>query len=246
MNPDPKLYYLLINLGSVSIPFLLSFDKRVAFYKKWRAFWPANLITLAFFVVWDVLFTHYGVWGFNGNYLTGVNLINLPIEEWLFFICVPYASVFLYETLRTYISGNPFDRLGAPVMATVVLTSAALFAFYTDRWYTAFTALFTLIGGSFVLRKRMAWMGWYAFAYAIVLVPFIVSNGMLTGLDFTQYPMFNSDVDAVSDQIVWYNNAHNLQLRIFSVPVDDFLYAFLLLGMNIAIYEALLKRYQLR
>ena len=89
-------------------------------------------------------------------------------------------------------------------------------------------------------------MGWYAFAYAIVLVPFIVSNGMLTGLDFTQYPLVNSDVDAVSDQIVWYNNAHNLQLRIFSIPVDDFLYAFLLLGMNIAIYEALLKRYQLR
>src|SRR5210317_1835287 len=92
--------YLLINLFSILIPFIASFDKRLDFYKQWKFLFPAIIITLAFFISWDVLYTYLGVWGFNPKYLTGINLINLPIEEWMFFVAIPYSCVFTYYALN--------------------------------------------------------------------------------------------------------------------------------------------------
>lgn len=243
---QPSWYYLLINLGSIAVPFLLSFDNRVAFYKKWKAFWPANLITLAFFVVWDIFFTKEGIWGFNDTYLLGFDLFGLPIEEWLFFICIPYACVFLYETLLTYIPGDPFKKVGKPAIVIVALLCIALMSIYTMRLYTSFTALFTLLGLLLLLRTGAKWFGRFILAYLVILIPFIIANGLLTGIEFWHYDLLNSNVSGIADQIVWYNNDHNLRFRVFSVPLDDFLYGFLLIGMNIAIYEKLLTRYQLR
>ena len=78
--------YLLINLCSISIPFLFSFHKRLEFHKSWPALWPALVITAAIFIVWDVWFTEMGIWSFNPDYLIGWNILGLPLEEWLFFI----------------------------------------------------------------------------------------------------------------------------------------------------------------
>jgi hypothetical protein len=75
-----------------------------------------------------------------------------------------------------------------------------------------------------------------------LLVPFIASNGVLTGLDFWQYDVFNQDVQGIADQIVWYNNDHNLRLRIFSMPVDDLIYGFLMIAMTIISYEIIAKK----
>lgn len=243
---NPSYTYLLVNLGSLAIPLLLSFDKRVAFYTKWKAFWPANLITLTFFVIWDVLFTNAGVWGFNSEYITGIYLFNLPIEEWLFFICVPYASLFLYETFRCYLPKDPFSKLHAFAQWKIIAASIILLAFFYDHLYTAFTAAFLLVGVLIIRRLKVTWTGWFSFAYIIVLIPFLLANGVLTGITFWEYSLINLNPDDVQNMIVWYNNDHNMGVRVFSVPLDDFFYALLLLGMNVSIYEWLLKRYQLR
>ncbi len=235
--------YLLVNLGSIAVPLILSFDKKVAFYKKWKAFWPANLITLTFFVVWDVIFTEAGIWGFNENYLLGPHLIGLPIEEWLFFISIPYACIFMYETFRTYIKGNPFEHLGRPGLALIFIICIALAVGYPDRYYTFYTAIFSAAGIAILWRSKPKWTGWLIFSYLIILIPFVLANGILTGIEFWNYPFFNTDVQGVDDMIVWYNNKHNLSFRIFSVPIDDTLYGFLLVGMNVTLYERFLKRH---
>jgi lycopene cyclase domain-containing protein len=38
-------------------------------------------ITGLFFLFWDVLFTMKGVWSFNPQYIIGVTLWGLPLEE---------------------------------------------------------------------------------------------------------------------------------------------------------------------
>jgi len=72
--------YLLIDGLTVAFPLILSFDKRVAFYKSWKYLFSAILCMMVFFIPWDIAFTNYQVWGFNKAYLSGIYLFNLPID----------------------------------------------------------------------------------------------------------------------------------------------------------------------
>jgi lycopene cyclase domain-containing protein len=66
--------YLWINIATFTFPLLLSFDKKVAFYKKWPTLLPAIGITGLVFLIWDQWFAVMDVWGFNAVYLTGYYL----------------------------------------------------------------------------------------------------------------------------------------------------------------------------
>jgi hypothetical protein len=81
-------------------------------------------------------------------------------------------------------------------------------------------------------------MGHFWFAYFVLLVPFVISNGVLTGLDFWSYPFLHNHPEAISDHIVWYNNEENSGWRLFTMPVDDLLYGLLLIGINVSLFEA--------
>ncbi|NQX91084.1 MAG: hypothetical protein HRT74_02915 [Flavobacteriales bacterium] len=85
-------------------------------------------------------------------------------------------------------------------------------------------------------------IGFFLPVYLILQVPFAIVNGILTGLDFWNYPLLHSDPASVSDQIVWYDNSHNLGIRLFSIPIDDILYGALLILMNWLGYSYLLSR----
>ena len=78
--------YLWVNLGAIAIPLAFSFHRRLRFDRTWFALWPALLGTAAVFIAWDVLCTHWGVWGFNPLHLNGHEWLGLPVEEWLFFL----------------------------------------------------------------------------------------------------------------------------------------------------------------
>ena len=49
----------------------------------------------------DIYFTSRAVWSFNADYITGIKLSNLPLEEVLFFLLFPIA-VFIYACIRAY------------------------------------------------------------------------------------------------------------------------------------------------
>jgi lycopene cyclase domain-containing protein len=95
--------YLLINTGIILFPFLFSFEKQIRFYKQWKRVFLSIAVTGTAFIIWDIIFTMRGVWGFNPAYHTGLYIINLPLEEILFFITVPYSAMFIYEVLGVYL-----------------------------------------------------------------------------------------------------------------------------------------------
>lgn len=217
---DKHYTYLLLNLGSIIFPFLLSFDKKVAFYKKWpQLLWGIGL-TGAFFIVWDVLKTHYGIWSFNPEYIVGIYIINLPLEEWLFFITVPYACVFIYACLNAYLP----DYLSKPskyIAPTLIVALLILAAVNYTRTYTVVTFTFTAIFlGIYMALFKNRLGGRFWMAYLVHLVPFFIINGFLTSLP-----------------VVIYNDAENLGIRVGTVPIEDTIYSMLLLLMNIGIME---------
>jgi lycopene cyclase domain-containing protein len=66
-----KSLYLWVNLLSIIPPLILSFHPKLQLNKRWSSLWPAILITAFFYIVWDMFYTHLGVWGFNPKYLLG-------------------------------------------------------------------------------------------------------------------------------------------------------------------------------
>ncbi len=54
--------------------------------------------------------------------------------------------------------------------------------------------------------------------------PFLAVNGVLTG-------------SWIKDEIVWYNNAENLGIRIGTIPVEDTVYMMLMLLITTVVYE---------
>ena len=89
--------YFQVLASCIIIPLIFSFHNQIQFHKKWSEFFKANIIVTIPFLIWDELFTRSGIWGFNEEHLAGIYLFNLPIEEILFFIIIPYCCVFTYE-----------------------------------------------------------------------------------------------------------------------------------------------------
>ena len=90
--------YLLFDLLILAGPLALSLMPRHDFLARAKSLAIATLVVAVPFVAWDsaVAGSH---WWFDSRYTLGVELFGLPIEEVLFFIAVPYACAFSWETL---------------------------------------------------------------------------------------------------------------------------------------------------
>ncbi len=225
-----KYLYLAVNLASISIPLLFSFYRKAPFYKTWKFLWPALLVTALVFIAWDEWFTRMGIWGFNVRYLTGIYLGSLPLEEVLFFICIPYSCVFTYFALNYLIEKDylfPHQDFITFALVSFLLISGI---YHLDKWYTSVTFIaLGLVLGLHMHFFRPRFMGRFYLAYAIILIPFFIVNGILTG-------------SWIEEEVVWYNNAENLGIRLGTIPVEDVFYGMLLIGLNIGTYEYLRNR----
>ena len=96
--------YLILDLSILLMIIPLSFDKKVSYVSTWKSAFLAIGFVGVPFLIWDILFTEWGIWGFNDSYLSGIYLYNLPIEEVLFFIVVPFACTFIYACAKAYFS----------------------------------------------------------------------------------------------------------------------------------------------
>ena len=219
--------YLWLNILTFSIPFFLSFDKRVHFYTRWKFFFPAMALTMIIFLVWDAIFTHYGVWRFNDQYISGWRLLGLPLEEYLFFITVPYASVFTIYVFDHYFP-NIRIRDSLVRLITLFLIAALLFiaVFYRDRAYTLVNFVFAAIVLALVYFTSPRLLRQFYLSYLVILVPFILVNGILTG-------------SFIEDQVVWYNDFENLGIRLGTIPIEDIFYGMSLILLNYYLTEIL-------
>lgn len=218
------LLYLLINLAAVSVPLLLSFDGKVRFWKSWPFVLPAIAITATGFILWDIGFTARGIWGFNPRYLTGIEIANLPLAEVLFFFTVPYACIFIYATLLAYwpraVGRFPWQA----ALAGVSVLALVLLAANPTKPYTLSAALLALALAGWIWRTRPGYAAPLMATYIVTLLPFFLMNGILTG---TWIP----------EEIVWYSATGFSGWRAGTIPLEDFLYSFDLLALNVVLLE---------
>lgn len=217
--------YLILNIASFIIPFVYSFEKKMYFIRWWKSVFLAIFIVGFLFSVWDIIFTKMGIWGFNPEYHLGFNLMGLPIEEILFFICIPYASIFTHYAFVYFFKNIKLSAKATKYISIFLLIFAVFVLIYAfPKKYTTvnFTIFIGLMGYS--LLKKPPILSQFFITFLIILIPFFLVNGILTGT-------------FIESEVVWYNNAQNLNIRVFTIPVEDIFYAFNMLYSGVLLIE---------
>lgn len=222
--------YLLINFFTILVPLIFSFHPKLNFYKTWYAFFPAVLLAGLLFIAGDIYFTHMGVWGFNEQYLTGIAVFNLPLEEILFFFCIPYACVFTFHCLDQFFErslSKPMEEKFTMGFIFLLLVVAVWNFRHIYTWTTFLGLALLLMVSSFIFRTR--WLGKFYIIYVVLLLPFFIVNGLLTGT-------------GLEEPVVWYNETEFMGIRILTIPLEDVFYGMALILLNLLIYKKLLSR----
>jgi lycopene cyclase domain-containing protein len=229
MIPE-KYYYAAIDFLTIIFPFGLSFLPINPVYKKWKSILPSVFLPGILFLVWDAWFTSKGVWGFNPRFVMGIYVYNLPIEEVLFFVCIPGACIFTYEAVNFFFKKNALASAHRYMSITIFFFGLVLLVFNAHRAYTALTFVALLTALAFVeLIWKPDFLSRFYIAYAFIVIPFMIVNGILTGT-------------GLDEPIVWYNPAENLGVRIGTIPFEDVFYGMLLILLNISLFEFFQKR----
>ena len=222
-----KGLYLLLDLLTPFFPLVLSFDSRVHYFSKWRSSLLATIIVAVPFIIWDVIFTEHGFWGFNPDYLVGFYLGNLPIEEVLFFLVVPFACTFIYECSKYYFRSINFKSLDRILYFALPIYGLILTLLEPTGWYT----LSVVVSSGIVL---FLWLKapnykFIGVSFLISLIPFLIVNGVLTG-------------GMTSEPIVWYSELQKVTPRIWTIPMEDVLYCFTLVSSVFLLTEFFEKK----
>jgi lycopene cyclase domain-containing protein len=221
--------YLLINFFTIIICFIFSFHHKIKFNRHFGAFIKASFLVALVFIAWDAWFTKIGVWWFNDNYLIGIRLLDLPIEEILFFFCIPFSCIFTYFCINTFFKLD-WKPLPEKVFVIISIGIALLVGIYfNDKIYTCFTFISTAVSLSvlyFILKIK--WIGKASFIYLLLMPGFLMVNGILTGT-------------GLESPIVNYNPNNFIGLRILTIPIEDTAYGYILILWNIYFFEKFKK-----
>lgn len=212
--------YLLINILTISFPLLLTFEKKLKFYKNVPYAFFAIIVVGAVYIYWDILAAARGDWAFSDDHTIGLRFFGLPIEEILFFVTVPYAMIFLYETFNFYIKDKrlKFNCRNLYFVAffffLIALNNYPLGYTFTVMIFMAIFFVLANLSNSELPTSKNFWL-----FMIIGYIPFFVVNYILTSIPIVTY----------GKSAIW-------NFRITTIPVEDFFYSFSLIGLNLLIY----------
>ena len=209
-----SLTYFLVLFFTVIICFIASFDKRIRFDKHFLSFLKASTLVAIPFIAWDIWFTALGVWWFNTDYTTGLVFAGLPIEEWLFFIFIPFSCIFTYFCIDKFFKLNWLDGFNNIIVFISVIVCVVIGLLHMDKMYTMLTALITTISLIyFHFIARTLWISRASFVFMILMLGFLPVNGVLTG-------------SGLENPIVNYNSEEFMGTRILTIPIEDAVYGY--------------------
>ena len=221
--------YLAINFFTIIICFIFSFHPKIKFHRHFKAFLFASILVAVFFIAWDVWFTANGVWWFNDKYLIGKRLFGLPIEELLFFICIPFSCVFTYFCLDKFFKLDWKPSVEKVFVIISIISCFVLAIIFKGKIYSFVTFLTTAISMIvlyFILKVK--WMGKASFIYLVLMPGFLAVNGILTGT-------------GLDSPIVNYNPKDFIGFRILTIPIEDTVYGYEMILWNLFFFHKFKK-----
>jgi lycopene cyclase domain-containing protein len=217
-----KTEYLIFNILVFTGPFFLGLLKPFRF-KYWAEASLSIFLVMIPYIVWDAIVTGYH-WMFNESYVLGIYLAKLPIEEWLFFITVPFACLFTWEMIirRVDLKTLSFLRKLRNVVYILPLVGALLFL--QGRQYTGLVFIFLSLAVFLdIYLKTDLLLQTRFYRYLLLIIIFtLVFNGYLTWRP-----------------VVLYGQIYQLDFRVFTIPIEDFGYGISLMYLNTIIFEKL-------
>lgn len=201
------------------------------FIRFWKPFFSAIILVGLFFIIWDIYFAYENVWGFNNEYLIGIRWFKLPLEEWLFFLLIPYASNFIHYSLGYFFPKLKLSKnITQSITIVLFVVSLGVFTWNLDKIYTA--ASFGLFALLMLFQMLFQWKYARRFylSFIVIYIPFFFVNSALTG-SYSDNP------------VVFYNDAENLGIRIGTMPLEDSFYCFSMLYGSVLLFEFLRKKW---
>lgn len=227
---NPRFHYLLLDILYLAIPLIFSFSGKAPFFKKWRYLWASTLATAIVFLIWDAIFTSMGVWEYNQDRLVGPAFLGVPLESVLYYVCIPYASIFVYHTLTHAIERDYIYFHHELISSALSILFMIVGIYHMDKAFTGSVFIGTGIFLAFqmiVLKPR--YMSRFYFATPFILILLVPPALLLTG-EFT-YQL-----------VIWHDITETLGIRIGTAPIEVVVLGWLLVLMNVSIYEWLKMR----
>ncbi len=108
------------------------------------------------------------------------------------------------------------------LLSTILFLTGIYFKrnLYTSSTFVSLSVLLLFL--KYIVKIN--WLGKLVMIYPVLLIPFFIVNGILTGTGIAQ-------------PVVWYNNAEILRIRLFTIPLEDVFYGFELILLNVFFYE---------
>ena len=220
-----KTEYLLFNvlIATLSTVSVFIFRKYGARWPNIKATFFAFCVMCLPYLIWDHFVTNIW-WSFNDRYTLGMKIGALPIEEVLFFCSVPWSCLIIWENLKTKMEGS----LALPIETFLLLSSLVFGIFsFNKTWY--YTAIVSFV---VALVCYMSWFSdhWFNKKNSLlflcgVSILILIFNGYLT-----------------ARPIVLYSQEFMTNIRIWTIPIEDFFYGLALLSGIVIVYERSLHK----
>ena len=219
-------YYYKILFLSFIIPFAFSFHKKIKFFKYFKFVFISIPLSSIFFIIWDIYFTKYEIWGFNKQFVS-ISILNLPIEEYLFFFIIPFCCVYTYHVIDKY-KVSFFKKTNWNKILNIINAGLIIVAVLNFQKIYTFICLLSCVIIINILFKLKNSINLNAFhtTFILIFIPFLLVNGALTGSFYNQ-------------TVVWYDKSMILGYYIFTIPIEDLVYSYQLQLLNIIIFDKL-------
>lgn len=222
-----KTNYLLLDLIIFISPFLGKLFYPSFIFPNLKAALLSIFFVSLIFIVWDIKVNNKW-WLFNEKYITGIKIFDLPIEEIIFFPIVSFSCLIIWVNLNQVFKleeGSSFLITVSFILLVIFLFLG--FYFFKKKWDYSMTV--SLIQGGTIILDWFLKTNLYL---KIVFYLFLIIALFLT-LIFNYY--------LTKRPVVIYPKKYKTEIRILTIPVEDFIYGMNFLTLVIIFYQLIKK-----